>query len=47
MRSRARMEVGPLIWVQGPKDEEALARLQAYITGTPEPRSNGSHGRAV
>lgn len=37
MRSRARMTVGPLIWVEGPKDEQALARLQAFITGAAMP----------
>lgn len=37
MRSRARLEVGPMIHVKGPKDAEALSTLAAFITGAPRP----------
>ena len=35
MRGHARLETGPLIRVNGPRDQKALDELQAYITGEP------------
>ena len=40
IRSNARLEVGPPIWVNGARDQSALDRLHAFISAPPELRND-------